>query len=119
MFVLDDSGHRLDSFMVSSGWGLQWHLSSWIVVSAFPQLSPPLLGVDNLATISSTLPWHGDMSLDSESLFNVVHGAGKVHRVQQEALSTNAFDLVIKDLKQHSRAALDPKLVRHVLDHDK
>eukprot|EP00971_Amphidinium_carterae_P344639 6485149-Amphidinium_carterae.1 len=113
MFVLDACGCRMDSFIVSNGWGLQWHASSWVVVSAFPQPLPPCPRPDSPTSISPTLSWHDDMSVGSESLFEIVQGAGKVHRVQQEALSTNAFDLVIKDLKQHSKSSLDPKLVRH------
>eukprot|EP00971_Amphidinium_carterae_P083886 1660065-Amphidinium_carterae.1 len=119
MFVLDSRGRRMDSFIVSSGWGLQWFASSWLVVSAFPRVRPSLPCPASPTSISSTLSWHDDMSVSSESLFEVVHGAGKVHRVQQEALSVSTYELVVKDLKSHGKGALEPKLIRHVLDHDK
>eukprot|EP00971_Amphidinium_carterae_P063145 1249602-Amphidinium_carterae.1 len=110
----------LDSFVACSGFGLQWIGGSWMVVTptcssckSVCQFSPPMI------VISPTQPWCEDESADSQELFELVHGAGKFQKVQHDAVSNSAYDMLIADFKLSGHTTLEPKLVRHVLDHDK
>eukprot|EP00971_Amphidinium_carterae_P335657 6471629-Amphidinium_carterae.4 len=78
MFVLDRAGRRADGYVIASGWGLQWHSSTWVVTSAFTQRSQRV-EPEACIVISPTQP-AGDQGVRSETLFDIVHGAGRSER---------------------------------------
>eukprot|EP00971_Amphidinium_carterae_P205782 4083786-Amphidinium_carterae.2 len=122
MFVLDKHGRRVDSFVACSGYGIQWIQSSWMVVSPVASLQSTERAAVNPTSpisISPTLPWQADSEADSQEIFELVHGAGKFQKVQHNAVSSTAYDLVIKDVKRGGATLFEPKFVKYVLDHDK